>query len=264
VVCGRGHRFTIAQGPPYTKKQGAHDIRREQPIATLGRNCRTKLGRWIYGLKPVHGILRRRAADLIDRLCMLDNLHPNMTHLDVGSGTGHVPLAIATAARTAPDMTGIRIIGIDPRAEPSKHVLRQLPDGPTRIIQFLRASGTQLPIADASADQASTYFVLHHIPYDAQLRVLAEVRRVLKAGAHWYIWEDTPRTDWEYRANERWDRRLNFEPSAEPHFYRQADDWRKLLTEHGFDVRRQAYYEDQSRWPGEGRIRHTGFVLQRV
>jgi len=194
---------------------------------------------------------------------MRDDLRADMTHVDVGSGTGHVPLAIATAG-VGGDGAQIRVVAVDPQAKPTKRVQRRLANGQTGVVQFVRANGTQLPIADASADQASTFFVLHHIPYDTQLHVLADIRRVLKTDGRWYIWEDTPQTPREYRANERWDRRLNFEPRGEPHYYRPADQWRKLLTEHGFELLRQAYYENQSRWPGEGRIRHTGFVLRKL
>ena len=104
--------------------------------------------------------------------------------------------------------------------------------------------------------------MLHHIPYEIQLNVLSEVKRVLKPGGLFFVWEDTPENEQEYKINEVWDRRLNFEPKSEPHFYRRGDDWRALFEQHGFHVVERAYYEDHSTKRNEGTIRHTGFVLR--
>ena len=129
-------------------------------------------------------------------------------------------------------------------------------------MQFVRGIGNQLPLSDHQADGVSLFFVLHHIPYEIQLEVLTEIRRVLKPNGLVFLWEDTPESKSEYAANEVWDRRLNFESKQEPHFYRSGDAWQELWKSNGFLLVDRVYYEDHSRRKREGLIRHTGFVFQ--
>ena len=50
----------------------------------------------------------------------------------------------------------------------------------------------QLPFADETFDAAYAFCVYHHIPKDAQLRHLAELRRVVRAGGEVMVFEHNP------------------------------------------------------------------------
>lgn len=221
---------------------------------------RTRATNWFFGLKPADQVLRHRAADLIDKLGIADHLKPGGVYVDIGSGTGHIPTQIA---RTANGL-GARFVCIEPVSRPTKRVRRRVQRLTDTHIQFVRSLGDRLPVGDATADGVSIFFVLHHIPSPIQLRVLADVRRVLKPGGRLFIWEDTPENAREFAINETWDRRLNFEPRSEPHFYRSGDEWQTLLAQEGFELLQRAYYEDHSRKRNEGTVRHTGFILSRT
>ncbi len=227
-----------------------------RPIIAPRPTWRSKASNWFFGLKPADSVLKRRAAGLVDKLEIAEHLQANGTYVDIGSGTGHIPTQIARRA------VGLhaRFVCIEPVSRPTKRVLHRMRTRTDGHVHFARSIGNRLPLPDGVANGVSAFFVLHHIPYPIQLEVLAEIKRVLVPGGLFFLWEDTPRNEREFLANEVWDRRLNFEPRSEPHFYRSGDDWQKLLTESGFEPVNQAYYEDHSRRRGEGLIRHTGFV----
>lgn len=219
---------------------------------------RTRLSNWVFGLKPADRILQRRAVDLVDKLRLVRYLKPRGVYVDVGSGTGHNSAQMAGTAKGL----GARFICVEPVSKPTWRVLRSMRHHSDGLVQFIRAVGNRLPLPSQIADGVSIFFVLHHIPYPIQLAVLTEIKRILRPGGRVFIWEDTPENDLEFKANEVWDRRLNFEPRSEAHYYRRGDDWRDLFIEHGFEVVDRVYYEDQSFRKKEGTIRHTGFVLQ--
>jgi len=219
---------------------------------------RTRLSNWVFGLKPADRILQRRAIDLVDRLHLERYFQPGGVYIDIGSGAGHNSAQMAAAARGL----GARFVCVEPVSKPTWRVLRSIRHHSDGLVQFVRAVGNCLPLPDQIADGVSVFFVLHHIPSPIQLEVLTEIKRVLRPGGRLFIWEDTPENEHEFKANEIWDRRLNFEPRREAHYYRSGDDWLGLFIEHGFEVVDRVYYEDQSSRKKEGTIRHTGFVLQ--
>lgn len=219
---------------------------------------RTRLTNWAFGFRPADRILKRRAAYLVETLQVAGHIKPGGVYVDVGSGTGHNSVRMAQVARGL----RARFICIEPVSKPTRRVLRRVAKRTDRLVQFVRSIGNRLPLPDCHADGASVFFVLHHIPYDIQLDVISEIKRVLKPGGLLFIWEDTPENKAEYVANEVWDRRLNFEPRHEPHYYRSGNDWQRLLEGQGFALVQRVGYEDHSPRKNEGLIRHTGFVMR--
>ncbi len=229
-------------------------------LSPPGPTWRSRVTRWVFGLKPADKILRQRAEDLLNRLRFGQHLKQGGVYVDIGSGTGHNAVQ---AARMAWGKDA-KFICIDPVMKPTKAVMRRMRRRTECRLQFIRAVGGCLPLPDASADGVTVLFVLHHIPYPVQLSVLAEVQRVLKPGGLLFIWEDTPQDEREFKITEARDRRLNFESRREPHFYRSQSDWLALFAQHGFEPVEQSYFEAHSRWRNEGMTRHTGFVLRYV
>jgi len=229
-----------------------------RPASVPRATWRTRLSNWAFSSKPADQILNRRAAHLVDMLQMGHHMQRDGVYVDIGSGTGHNSVRIAQVSKGLQ----ARFICIEPVTKPTRRVLRRMAKRTDGLLQFVRAIGNRLPLSDGHADGVSIFFVLHHIPYDLQLDVLEEVRRVLKPGGLIFLWEDTPENSDEYQANEIWDRRLNFESKHEPHYYRRSDEWQALLESYGFDLVDRVYYEDQSKRRNEGLIRHTGLVCR--
>ncbi|MDR3495714.1 MAG: class I SAM-dependent methyltransferase [Ancalomicrobiaceae bacterium] len=59
--------------------------------------------------------------------------------------------------------------------------------------EFLWFDGGKLPFEDRSFDVVFTACVFHHIPADEHERLFAEIRRVLKPAAPFFIFEHNPR-----------------------------------------------------------------------
>jgi SAM-dependent methyltransferase len=58
--------------------------------------------------------------------------------------------------------------------------------------EYLCYDGAKLPLADASVDIAVAACVFHHIPHAHHVALIAEMKRVLKPGGDYYIFEHNP------------------------------------------------------------------------
>ncbi len=95
--------------------------------------------------------------------------------LDIGTGPGHIPLAVCDAIQDA------RVTGIDLAEHMPAYATRKLGDSPHRErVRFERADAKGLNFADHSFDVVFSNTILHHIP--DPLPFLREARRVLKPG----------------------------------------------------------------------------------
>ena len=125
-----------------------------------------RVTRWSGGLLPALGALERRLAGGPRRQSLLD----------LGTGSGLVPSRLAAAAaRSGVDLLNV---GCDRK-------LSHLVHGRRRGHRQLRvvASVEALPFADGAFDWSLSTLLLHHFDRPVSLRVLAEMRRVARAGA---------------------------------------------------------------------------------
>lgn len=102
------------------------------------------------------------------------------TWLDIGCGMGHSLVRLAKSAE--------RILAID-LAWTS---LRGLPETPK--LDKTRADASQLPLPDASIDYVVCFQVVEHLETELAIRILREIRRVLKPGGVGYV--TTPNARW--------------------------------------------------------------------
>jgi SAM-dependent methyltransferase len=95
--------------------------------------------------------------------------------LDVGSGTGAVPLLLSEAA------PGLRIVSLDLSEPMLELARRKAMQAGASAVSFVRADARALPFADGSFDLVTSHHTLHHIPQPQD--VLAEMVRVARQGA---------------------------------------------------------------------------------
>lgn len=221
---------------------------------------RVRLWRQFFQWSLMDRLLRRRALELIDRTGVRRHLKPGGVYLDIGTGAGHIVERLVRLERSQ----NIKYLGMDPVWKPTARVLTRARKRHAGRLLFLRGDGTRLPVADGAVDGVSMFFVLHHIPHPLQARVFGEIKRVLGPDGFVVLAEDTPEGKLEWRVMAKRDRRMNFEPAREEHYYRSGTDWKTFFAEQGFAVVEESYWEEHSRWYGEGMTRHRGLILRRV
>ncbi|MBI3199611.1 MAG: class I SAM-dependent methyltransferase [Rhodospirillales bacterium] len=94
--------------------------------------------------------------------------------LDVGCGTGRLLASLHGA------WPGMKLTGIDLSAPYLEEARRLI--GRTARVKLEEAAAEALPFDDASLDLVVSSFLLHELPNQIRMQVLAEVARVLKPG----------------------------------------------------------------------------------
>lgn len=98
--------------------------------------------------------------------------------LDVGTGSGDLPRAIAAWARDGG--RSVRITAVDLHAR-TLDAARRAAD-PSQGVLFARADGLRLPFAEGAFDLALLSMTLHHMEGPAQVEILRELGRVARGG----------------------------------------------------------------------------------
>lgn len=119
---------------------------------------------------------QRYTAHLCQPLLQMADIPVNGVVLDVGTGTGVIPLAGSTASGP-----GVKFVGVD-LSEGMLAKARQnaVDKGLQTRIEFLKMDAENLVFADNSFDAVISLYALHHFPNPT--RALSEMFRVLKPG----------------------------------------------------------------------------------
>jgi SAM-dependent methyltransferase len=142
--------------------------------------------------------------------------------LDVGCGSGYIAHHLSALLDT-------RVVGLDVGARAAAP------------IEYLRYDGKHFPLPDGAFDAVLLCYVLHHAQ---DLRaVLAEVRRVLRAGGLVVVYEDMPCCSWDRLVCRAHD--LHWRSRTGRCHFRGAHEWRTLFTNFGFEIVRE---RPLSRW----------------
>ncbi len=164
--------------------------------------------------------------------------------LDFGAGTGRLAGWLARHAGVEPTLADL---------VPYSNRRRDLPflvmDDPFHV-----------PAPDGAFDVVLLLFVLHHDPYEAHGKVLAEAVRL--ARRRLIVIEDTPMSRADLVCNTFWDRVLNLRHGVPtPCAFRTVAEWMPVFLEHGLEATHVESY--RPRWPTLMTYHHTLFVLDR-
>ena len=172
------------------------------------------------------------------------HLEPGWRALDYGSGTGLVSRWLAHRR------------GIQP-------VLADLIDYRNRRhdLPFVKLEDPyHVPAQDGAYDAVLLLFALHHNPYEAQGKVLAEAVRL--AGRRLIVIEDTPFNRVDHAFNVFWDKALNLRHGVPtPLAFRGVEEWLAMFVEHDLETAHVESY--RPKWPTLMTYHHTLFVLER-
>jgi len=107
-------------------------------------------------------------------------VQPDHRILDIGCGTGTFAVAIKRWLPT------VNVVGLDPDPKALARSQRKAMAAGVPI-RFDQGFANALPYADASFDRIFSSFMFHHLPQNAKLATLCEVRRVLKPGGSLHL-----------------------------------------------------------------------------
>ncbi len=217
---------------------------------TLPQNIQHSLQDWRW----VDAVLRWRARHVLHKSQIHRYLPKAGLMLDLGTGSGHIAEAIIK------DAPGRSCVMMDPVSSISSHVARRLAPFSTVAI---KGDGTNLPFPDSTFDAAWSSFMLHHVSFDGQQKILREIVRVLRTDAAFVLLEDTPGNTQEAENTLRADRRLNFEPDEAPHHYRSPDEWRNDLPQHGLLIDREIAFNRVFPPATLRAVQHRAFICHR-
>lgn len=101
--------------------------------------------------------------------------------LDVACGSGTLALRLR---RQRPHAL---VVGVDPDARILARARAKFARSPGASIPLVRALGQRLPFAAASFDHAVATLLFHHVERPDRMRILAELRRVLRPGGGLHV-----------------------------------------------------------------------------
>jgi ubiquinone/menaquinone biosynthesis C-methylase UbiE len=101
------------------------------------------------------------------------SVQPHHRVLDVGCGTGTFAVAIQGW------LPSVQVVGLDPDPKALARSRRKAERAGVSI-RFDQGFANTLPYSDGSFDRVFSSLMFHHLPHDAKLATMREVRRVLK------------------------------------------------------------------------------------
>ena len=107
-------------------------------------------------------------------------LAAGQTILDIGCGTGSLPIQIAES------VPGTRVHALDPDPKALVRCKSKASRAAASIL-WRQGFGDALPFEDATFERVVSTFMLHHLDLDVKLGMLREARRVLKSDGELHL-----------------------------------------------------------------------------
>ena len=108
------------------------------------------------------------------------SVQPHHRVLDIGCGTGTFVVAIKGW------LPSVEVVGLDPDPKALARGRRKAERAGV-YIRFDQGFANALPYSDGSFDRVFSSLMFHHVPHDAKLATMLEVRRVLKPGGSLHL-----------------------------------------------------------------------------
>jgi ubiquinone/menaquinone biosynthesis C-methylase UbiE len=151
------------------------------------------------------------------------DLKPDSKVLDVGCGTGHAVLQLASIVSAG------KACGIDVSPGMVEKASSKVPQELKEIVEFVQASSEDIPYPNGQFNHVLCTNSFHHYP--DPLRALGEMRRVLKPGGQIVIFENAPDLSWYTWV---WDRILRVAETGHVRYYASWEIG-QMLGQAGFD-----------------------------
>lgn len=164
-------------------------------------------------------------AEHLERILSFLPVRAGMCILDLGAGSGYLTFALAERFPDA-EVTGLDIVEKALEENRQKAAAAQL-----RNIRFVSYDGTVFPFADGAFDLVVSRYALHHFPEPD--RSIAEVRRVLAAGGHFFLSDPAPDPGDSAGFVDAF---MRVKQDGHIRFYTQ-DEWKQLCLNNGFAYR---------------------------
>jgi ubiquinone/menaquinone biosynthesis C-methylase UbiE len=119
-------------------------------------------------------------------------IRPGQWVLDIGCGTGSVTLLVK---RLHPDA---HVVGLDPDPKALARAARKA-ERRAIDVHFERGFSDRLPFRAASFDAVFSSLMFHHLTREEKLATLHEVRRVLRPGGSFNLFDFGPPRSWAAR-----------------------------------------------------------------
>lgn len=113
------------------------------------------------------------------------DIRPRDRTLEIGCGTGTV---LALVKRLQPEA---HVVGLDPDPKALARAKAKFARA-SLAGEFNEAFSDAMPYPDATFDRVLSSFMFHHLPKEAKVKTLSEVRRVLRPGGSFHLVDFVP------------------------------------------------------------------------
>lgn len=205
----------------------------------------------------VDKIAQKRAFEISEKAKIKPYIKSGGTYLDIGTGLGHIIEQLIQQD----DKEKITLLALDPIWSPQSKLRNRIANKENINTIFMKGLGQQLPVKDKALDGVFLFFVLHHVNPKEKLKILNEIKRVLKDNGLLFLIEDTPETKGEKNLNKIWDHLTNLELKNELYYYLSNNEWLKFFETNGYNVIAQTHFKSGLPMLGHNIIRHHSYIL---